>query len=135
MGKKAQPQSSEPVEHKVMLQIRVLYQDQNGRIRDVTQDDKEDRGLKNLQQMSAGASDGLRRTKELLQLLALAVEKREQVAAALVQRVLEEVETAIEDCSDLGSYVHFTEKLFEEAEALPFIAGIVSSPVLLKHAS
>lgn len=135
MAKKARLQSNESVERKVMLQIRVLYQDETGKIRDVTQDEEEDRGLKNLQWMSSGASDGLLRTKELLQLLALAVENREQVDAALVQRVLEEVELAIEDCSDLGSYVHFTERLFEEAMALPYIAGIVSSPPLLKHAS
>ncbi len=51
MAKKTQSQTKKTVECKSMLQLRVLFQDQNGTIRDVTQDEKEDRGLKNLQSM------------------------------------------------------------------------------------
>jgi hypothetical protein len=124
MEKKARPQLKEPVEHKVGLQIRVLYRDSTGKISDVTQNDEVDRGLTDLQKRSTSASDSLSRVRELLQLLALAAENRKHVDAALVQRVLEEVRFDLEDSGELGNYVHYTEKLFEGAMALPRISGI-----------
>ena len=116
--------SKEVTEAKTMLQIRVLRQNQQGTIRDVTQDDELDLGLNDLQERSAQASDCLSRVRELLQLLALAAENREHVEAALVQRVLEEVGMNLEDSGDLGNNVRYTEELFEGAMALSRINGI-----------
>ncbi len=79
--------------------------------------------------------DCLNRVRELLQLLTLATENREQVEAALVERIIEEVEVDLVDGGELGDYVSYTQELFEEATAVPFITGIRSSPTILKVAS
>lgn len=110
---------------RVMLQIRVVLQDLKGSVRDVTQDvEHNGYGLKDLQEGSVHASDCLNRVRELLQVLALAAENREHVDAALVKRVLDEVTLDLEDSSDLGHYVQYTQYLFEGAMALPYISGI-----------
>ena len=128
-------QPKQSVETKVGLQLRVLYRDHTGKISDVTQDDDLDIGLKDLQHCSSSAHSGLMRTKELLELLALAAENREQVDAALVRRVCEELQLELSPGGDLEHYVSHTEQLFEEAVAMPFISGIVPSPWTLKAAS
>ncbi len=112
-------------EEKILLQIRVLRQDKKGTMHDVTQvEERNGYGLKDLQDRSAQAHSGLIRTRELLQLLAFAAEHQEQVDAALVRRVLVEVETELSIVGELGSYVRYTEELFEDAMALPWISGI-----------
>jgi len=117
-----------------MLQLRVVLQDKQGSVRDVTHDDEGDGyGLGDLQERSCNASDCLSRVRELLQLLALASENREQVATTLVQRVLEEVDMNLEDMGDLGHYVRYTQGLFENAMALPRISGI--RPEVFQHRS
>lgn len=121
---KHQP-SMERSEPTTRLQIRVLYRDRAGSISDVTQDDgREGRGLADLQERSACASFGLCRTRELLELLALAAENRELIDAVLVRRVLSELETELSHSGDLGHYVRYTEALFEDALALPRISVI-----------
>ena len=128
-------QPKQSVETKVGLQLRVLFRDRNGKIRDVTRDDELDLGLKDLRSRSSAAHLGLIRTKELLQLLALAAENREQVDAALVRRIFEELEHELFPGGDLGDYVSYTEELFGEAVAMPFISGIVPSWSTIKAAS
>ena len=92
---------------------------------DVTQiEERNGYGLKDLRDRSAQAHSGLIRTRELLQLLAFAAEHQKQVDAALVRRVLGEVETELSHVGELGSYVRYTEELFDGAIALPWISGI-----------
>src|SRR5687767_5879479 len=118
-------QTREVTEIKTMLQIRVLHQDEKGTMHDVTHDQERiGYGLKGLRERSAQAHAGLLRTNELLRLLALAAENREHVDSALVRRVLGEVETELSHIGDLGSYICYTEELFEGAMALPRISGI-----------
>jgi hypothetical protein len=76
-------------------------------------------GLKSLEQMGATAVDEIVRITELLDVLALAAESRGQINAALVRRVLEEVSTCLDQSGELASYVKYTQRLFEEAKALP----------------
>jgi len=121
---KKQKHSKESAKIEVRLQTRILFRDRNGGISDVTSDDSEyGYGLEDLKERASQAAYHLIRVHELIQLLTLAAENRSTVDAALVLRVLEEMEIGIEDCSDLSSYVHYTQKLFEEAEALPPVNG------------
>lgn len=141
MPKTVQQQSKVPFKVKVMLHARVLLRDRSGKISDVTSDKSEfGYGLEDLKGRASHAADQLARIQELLKLLALATENRSNVDADLVRRVLKEVEMGIEDCSDLTNFVHYTQRLFEEAEPLPPVSGLDSAKAcrpltVLKRAS
>ena len=116
--------SKKPGAAKTMLQARVVYQDCNGAIHDVTRSENQyGFGLKALGWQAETAVDELIRVQELLKLLAIAAEKGASVDATLVQRVLEEVETGLSDSGELYGFVRHTKELFEEAEALPPVSA------------
>jgi hypothetical protein len=115
--KKRKP-SKEQGPARVMLHARVVLRDGNGELFDVTQDEQ-GYGLAHLGQMGVTAVEDLSRIDELLEVLALAAESRPTVEAHLVRRILEEVGVILDRSGELASYVHHTQNLFEEAEALP----------------
>ncbi|MBX3328354.1 MAG: hypothetical protein U0223_03900 [Nitrospira sp.] len=113
-------QFQEDVKPRTLLQVRVFHRDETGVVRDETQEThRKARGLAYLQDGGHKAVRGLFRTRELLQLLALAAEEREDISVSLVQRVLDEIEDELNDTGDLGWYVQSMEKFFQQAEALP----------------
>lgn len=121
--KKNKP-SKELPNAKVMLQARLIYRDRNGETSDVTQDENDyGFGLKSLERMGSDAMDELIRINELLEVLALAAEKRPVVDARLILRIIEEVQTESQESAELAAYVRSTKELFEQAETLPPLNG------------
>ncbi len=114
------------VEQKVLLQGRILYRSRDGEVTEQT--DNDTMGLNGWATRSSHAKLSLLRVNDLLQLLALAVEDRSEIDAAVVRRVLEEVERELEEGGDLGCYVLATQELFEDAEALPPLSGAQMQP-------
>lgn len=122
---KKSKQGKVPMSPRTMLQIRVVHQDHTGAIQDVTQADRRlGHGLKDLQWRADCAADDLIRVNEKLKLLTLAMENRSQIDTDVVRHIVDEVSQRLEVGSDVVSYVHYTQELFEGAMALPRISGI-----------
>lgn len=94
-------------------------------MRDETQEThRKARGLAHLQNEGYKAVQGLLRTRELLQVLALAAKNQSEVSAELVSHTLEEITDELHDVGDLGWYVRTMQNLFEHAEALQPGSGL-----------
>lgn len=103
-----------------MLQVRIFSRDEIGVVRDETHEThRKARGLAHLQNEGYKAVQGLLRTRELLQVLALAAKNQSEVSADLVSHTLEEIKDELHDGGDLGWYVRTMQNLFEQAEGLP----------------
>ena len=117
---KKNKQSKEQGIAQTKLQVRVLYRDLKGAVSDVTHNETPyGFGLKGLKWRASCAADDLILMNDKLKLLALVLENRSQVDTDVVRHIIEEVSQRLEVGSDVGSYVQYTQELFEEAEPLP----------------
>ncbi|MDH5667767.1 MAG: hypothetical protein OEY86_07140 [Nitrospira sp.] len=108
----------------VMLQGRILLRDQHGVVRDVTHANIF--GLTYLAEIGGTALHILEQCKKRLALLGLAAENREHVDANLVRLTVEDVQSDLEEGTELASYVGLMQEMFANATALPQHEGMVT---------
>lgn len=107
---------TEETEPRLALQARVLHRDQDGQIRDVT--DQKPFGLKSF------AEDGdlvlyiLGNCKKRLDLLFMATESRSHIDAGIVRLIVDEVRSEFCDVSELVTYVRLTHELFSNSDPI-----------------
>lgn len=118
-------QSSKDVaEDKILLQIRVMHQDEKGTMYDVTQiEERNGYGLKDLRARSAQAHSGLIRTQELLQCLPLGRASRAGGCRTGLSGPQRSGNRAVYRWR-AGQLCALYGELFEGAMALPWISGI-----------
>lgn len=100
----------------LMLQSRIFYRDREGLVQDMT--DRERFGLKRLAEDGSLALHILATCRKRLDLLFMAAEGRTQLDTDLVRLAVHDVRAELEDGSELSGYVHLTQELFANSEAL-----------------
>lgn len=107
---------TEETEPRLALQERVLHRDQDGQIRDVT--DQKPFGL----EWFAGDGDTalyiLANCKKRLDLLFMAAESRSHIDAGIVRLIVDELRSEFDDVSELVTYVRLTHELFSNSDPI-----------------
>ena len=103
-------------EPRLALQARVLCRDQDGLIRDVT--DQKPFGLKWFAEESDLILYILGNCKKRLDLLFMAAENRSHIDAGIVRLIVDELRSEFDDVSELVTYVRLTHELFSNSEPI-----------------
>lgn len=107
---------TEETEPRLALQARVLYRDQDGQMRDVT--DQKPFGLKWFAKDGDLALYILGNCKKRLDLLFMAAESRSHIDAGIVRLIVDELRSEFDDVSELVTYVRLTHELFSNSDPI-----------------
>lgn len=107
---------TEETEPRLALQARVLHRDQDGQIRDVT--DQKPFGLKWLSEDGDTALYILANCKKRLDLLFMAAENRSRIDAGIVRLIVDELRSEFDEVSELVTYVRLTHELFNNSDPI-----------------
>lgn len=115
METKTTPETEEP-KPRLALQARVLYRDQGGPIRDVT--DQKPFGLKWFAEDGDLALYILGNCKKRLDLLFMAAENRSHIDAGIVRLIVDELRSEFDGGSEIATYVRLTHELFSNSDPI-----------------
>lgn len=107
---------TEETEPRLALQARVLYRDQDGEFRDVT--DQKPFGLKSFAEDGDLALYILGNCKKRLDLLFMAAENRSHIDAGIVRLIVDELRSELCDVSEVVTYVRLTHELFSNSDPI-----------------
>lgn len=107
---------TEETEPRLALQARVLHRDQDGQIRDVT--DQKPFGLKSFAEDGALALYILGNCKKRLDLLFMAAESRSHIDAGIVRLIVDELRSEFDHVSEIVTYVRLTHELFSNSDLI-----------------